>query len=90
MACTPRLTMASKSTDSSKPWLSWSCTIAIVPTPLGLLERRPGVLRDPTRLEPEQRGHRLEVVLDAVVDLADRRLLRHELALAPTQLSDVA
>ena len=41
-------------------------------------------------LQPQQRGHGLQVVLHPVVDLADRRVLGHQLALAPAQLGDVA
>ena len=42
------------------------------------------------RLEAQQGGHGLQVVLDAVVDLADRRVLRHEFLLVAVDLGDVA
>ncbi len=57
----------------------------------GLLQRRPRRPRvGPTGLQAQQRGHRLQVVLDAVVDLADGRVLRDQLAVAAAQLGDVA
>ena len=42
------------------------------------------------RLQAQQRGHGLQVVLHPVVDLADRRVLADQLALAAAQLGDVA
>ena len=57
----------------------------------GLLERQPRLRHlHPPRLQPQQGGHRLQVVLDPVVDLADRRILGEQLALAAAQLGDVA
>ncbi len=44
---------------------------------------------DAAGLEAEQGGHRLEVVLDAVVDLPDGRVLGDQLTLAATQFRDV-
>lgn len=56
-----------------------------------LLERglRVGGVHAPG-LEPEQGGHRLQVVLHPVVDLADRRVLGDQLTVTATQLRDVA
>ena len=84
--------MSSKSTISSNPWLSVSCTSAIDPTrrtasSSAALASSPC---DPPRLQAQQRRHRLEVVLHPVVDLADRRVLGEQLALAAAQLGDVA
>lgn len=45
---------------------------------------------DPAGLEPEQGGHRLEVVLHPVVDLPDGGVLGHQLAFAAAQFRDVA
>ncbi len=57
----------------------------------GLRERVPRLLGvRPPGLDPQQRRDGLQVVLHAVVDLADRRVLRDELLLLVTQLSDVA
>lgn len=42
------------------------------------------------RLEAQQRGHCLEVVLHPVVDLTDRGVLGDQLAFAVAQLGDVA
>ena len=69
-----------------------SCTSAIVATrriasPSASLAS--GEAHAP-RLQPQQGRHRLQVVLHAVVDLADRRVLGDELALAAAQLGDVA
>jgi hypothetical protein len=41
-------------------------------------------------LEAEQRRDRLQVVLDPMVDLADRRVLRHQQPIANAQVGDVA
>ncbi len=43
----------------------------------------------PARLDPQQRRHRLQVVLDPVVDLPDRRILRDELAFLVAQLRHI-
>ncbi len=57
----------------------------------GLLERDPALRDvDPPCLQPEQCGHRLQVVLHAVVDLADHRVLGDQLAITAAQLGDVA
>ena len=87
-----RSATSSKSTRSSNAWLSVSCTIAIDPTrrtasssaaaPLGHVH--------PPGLQPQQRGHRLQVVLHPVVDLPDRGVLGDQLAVAAAQLGDVA
>ena len=50
----------------------------------------PREFSDATALQPQQRRDGLQVVLDPVVDLADRRVLRDQLALAQPQLGDVA
>ena len=42
-----------------------------------------------TRLDAQQRGDRLQVVLHAMVDLADRRVLDLDLALAPPRLGEI-
>ena len=42
------------------------------------------------RLEPQQRRDRLQVVLHPVVDLADRRVLRQQHAVAAPEVGDVA
>ena len=56
-----------------------------------LLQRVPGFRRTGAAgLEPQQRGHGLQVVLHPVVDLADRGVLGHQLTLAVPQLGDVA
>ena len=55
-----------------------------------LVERLLGLLRvEPPRLQPQQRRDRLQVVLHAVVDLADDRVLEHEHAVAAAELGDV-
>ena len=55
-----------------------------------LVERGP-CLRgaEPPGLQPEQGGHRLQVVLNPVMDLPDRGVLGHQLTLAATQFGDV-
>lgn len=56
----------------------------------GLLERElGGLVVDPTRLEAQQRGDGLEVVLHPVVDLADRGVLGDQLAVAAAQVGHV-
>ena len=45
---------------------------------------------DPAGLEPQQGRHGLQVVLHPVVDLADRRVLGDQLAVAAAQVGDVA
>ena len=56
----------------------------------GLVEGGPRlVVGQPPGLHPQQRRHRLQVVLDPVVDLADGRVLGQQVALAPAQLADV-
>ena len=56
-----------------------------------LLERRLGVGRvHPAGLETQERRHGLQVVLHPVVDLADRRVLGDQLAVAAPQVADVA
>ncbi len=56
-----------------------------------LLQRQPGRLGvHPPRLQAQQRGDGLEVVLHPVVDLADRGVLGHQLPVAPAQVGDVA
>ncbi len=45
---------------------------------------------DAAPLQPQEGGNRLEVVLDPVVDLGDRRVLRNQQAVAAAQLGDVA
>ena len=45
---------------------------------------------DPPCLEAQQGGHRLQVVLHPVVDLADRGVLGDQLPVAPAQVGDVA
>ena len=56
----------------------------------GVLERRPRLrAAQPARLQPQQGRHRLQVVLDAMMDLADRRVLGHQLAFPAAQLGDV-
>ena len=58
---------------------------------LGLSERDlDGFLGGAARLKAQQGGYGLQVVLDAVVDLADRRVLRHEFLLVTVNLGDVA
>ena len=58
---------------------------------LGLRERDlDRFLGGAARLEAQQGGHGLQVVLDAVVDLADCRVLRHEFLLVTVDLGDVA
>ena len=87
-----RSAISSKSTCSSTAWLSVSCTIAIEPTrrtassSAALASRRV----DPPGLEPQQRGHGLQVVLHPVVDLADGGVLGDQLAVAAAQVGDVA
>ena len=56
-----------------------------------LLERglRVGAVH-PAGLQPQQRGHGLEVVLHPVVDLADGGVLGDQLAVAAAQVGDVA
>jgi hypothetical protein len=74
-----------------EPWLRVSCTSAIVPTrrtASSSAARAPR--RHPPGLEAQQRGHRLQVVLHPVVDLADGRVLGQQLLLAAAQLADVA
>ena len=57
----------------------------------GLLERDPALgYADPAGLQPQQRRHRLQVVLHPVVDLADGRVLGDQLAVAAAQVGDVA
>ena len=57
---------------------------------LRLHERRPGLRGLQTAsLEPEQRRDRLQVVLHAVMDLADRRVLRQQHAVAAAEVGDV-
>ena len=46
-------------------------------------------VRQPPRLQPQQRRDRLQVVLDAVVDLADRRVLAHQQPVALAEVGDV-
>ncbi len=56
---------------------------------VGRLRVRAGV-DDLARLaQPEQGGHRLQIVLHPVVDLPDRGVLGHQLALAAAQFGDV-
>ena len=56
-----------------------------------LLQRGPGVGRaDPAGLQAQQRRHRLQVVLHPVVDLADGRVLGHQLPVPAADLGDVA
>ena len=59
---------------------------------LGFAQRDLAVVlrRQPPRLQPQQRRNRLQVVLHAVVDLADRRVLRKQQPVAPTNVGDVA
>src|SRR3954453_19125677 len=104
-AASSRVITSSKFTVSSKPWLSVSCTVAIVPTrrtascsadraappAYGLMQRGPRLaLGQPARLHAQQGRHRLQVVLHPVVDLADGRVLGHQVALATAQLAHVA
>ena len=49
-----------------------------------------GILAGATRLQAQERGDGLQVVLDAVVDFADRRVLRHEFLLVAMHLGHVA
>ena len=86
----------SKTTSKSTFWLSpserVSCTTAIARDAAhGLPE---GVAGDigvgAARLDAQQRRHRLQVVLDPVVDLADRRVLGDQLALLVAELGHVA
>src|ERR1700744_6439304 len=83
---TTRSATSSKATISSGAWDRVSCTIAVEPPRRGAAPRA----LQPPGLQPEQGGHGLEVVLDPVVDLPDRRVLGHQLALAAAQLGDVA
>ena len=58
--------------------------------PDGLFECGPALGHlEPPRLQPQQRGDRLQVVLHPVMDLADRRVLAHERPFAASQLGDV-
>ena len=60
-------------------------------TPLSGFQRLArDVIIGPASLHTQQGGHGLEVVLHAVVDLADRGILGHELLLAAAKLRDVA
>ncbi len=55
-----------------------------------LIQRRAGLGRlQPPGLQPQQRGDGLQVVLHPVVDLPDRRVLGHQLALAVAHLGHV-
>ena len=55
-----------------------------------LVQRRPRLGRlQPPGLQPQQRGDGLQVVLHPVVDLPDRGVLGHQLALAAAQFGDV-
>ena len=87
-----RSNTSSKSTFCARPSESVSCTTAIADDPphrLGeRLARLVGVRA--ARLDAQQRRDRLQVVLDAVVDLADRRVLGDELLLLMADLGDVA
>ena len=57
---------------------------------LGLGERRARLLAaGPTPLQPQHRRDRLQVVLDPMVDLADRRVLADQRPLATPQVGDV-
>ena len=59
--------------------------------PLRLRQRGPRLGRlQPPALEPQQRRDRLQVVLHPVVDLADRRVLRQQHAVAAPEVADVA
>jgi hypothetical protein len=56
-----------------------------------LLQRRAGLRRvEAPGLQPQQGGHRLQVVLHPVVDLADGGVLAQDLPVAAAQLADVA
>ena len=86
-----RPAMSSKSTISSGACDSVSCTMAIEPTRRTASSSAPAGLRrrEPPRLQPQQRGDGLQVVLDPVMDLPDRRVLGDQLALAVPQLGHV-
>ena len=87
-----RSATSSKSTCSSKFWLSVSCTMAIEPTrrTASSSAARPSGDVDPAGLQAQQRGHGLQVVLHPVVDLADGRVLGDQLAVAAAQVGHVA
>ena len=85
-------TISSKSTHSPTAWLSVSWTIAIDPTrrTASSSASRAGLVVHPARLEPQQRGDGLQVVLHPVVDLADGRVLGDQLTVAAAQVGHVA
>ena len=86
-----RSTISSNSTDSSMDDESVSCTRAIDWTrriDSSSAVRASGT-DDPAGLQPQQRGHGLQVVLHPVVDLADGRVLAHDLPIAAPQFGDV-
>ena len=87
-----RSNTSSKSTVCARPSDSVSCTTAIADDPPHRLrESLAGLVGvRAARLDAQQRRDRLQVVLDAVVDLADRRVLGDELLLLVADLGDVA
>ena len=91
-AAATRSTMPSNSTASSTDIDSVSCTSAIEATRRtdSSSAARASARADPAGLQPQQRRHRLQVVLHPVVDLADRGVLGDQLPVAAAHLGDVA
>ena len=86
-----RSAMSSKSTTSSGAWDSVLVHHRDRADPADRLVERGARLGrpQPPGLQPEQGRHRLQVVLHPVVDLPDRGVLGHQLALAAAQFGDV-
>ena len=85
-------TMSLNSTSSPASRDRVSCTIAIERIRRSDSSIACARLRrvEPPALQPQQRRDRLQVVLHPVVDLADRRVLRHEHPVPAAQVGDVA
>ena len=88
---TTRRATSAKSTHSSAECASMSCTVAMdAARSIGFAQRAPHLVAAAAPgLHAQQRRDGLQVVLDAVVDLPDGRLLDAQLALAPPRLGEV-
>ena len=86
-----RSAISSKATAASRVSASVSWTSAIEPTRRTASSSADPRLRraEPTRLQAQQRGDGLQVVLHPVVDLADGRVLAQQLPVAVAQLRHV-
>ncbi len=85
-------TISLKATTSpaSRESVSWTIAIDRMRRSDSASAARASGELQPTALEPQQRRDRLQVVLHAVVDLADRRVLRQQQPVAAAEVADVA